>query len=146
MHFQTNLLLLKRPHLHTFQRALANLARSVPFELSVSLHSQGEEIYYFPFLENNISEGNCAKDPIARQYRVAKRCAVVLSKELGYKISKPEGTACYGGFSDFTAGELMIPSLTVEIGRGKNPLPASEYIKIKERFVKAMVSLVLTLA
>jgi g-D-glutamyl-meso-diaminopimelate peptidase len=101
-------------------KALANLVRSLDFSLVVSLHSQGEEIYYFPKNDK------------------AKRIAKSAENTLGYKISTPTDTACYGGFCDYTGCELGIPSLTLEIGRGKNPLPPSEYHRIKERLSKLL--------
>ena len=45
----------------------------------------------------------------------------------GYNLSHADGYAAYGGLSDYTGGELDIPSFTVELGHGKNPLPLSEY-------------------
>lgn len=119
-------------------RALANLARSINFSLSVSLHSQGEEIYCFPSCEDF-----CDDKLISRASEIALMCGSYMAKKLGYIISKPTGTASYGGFSDFTAGELEIPSLTIEVGKGTNPLPYKEYSKIKERFSEALVGVAL---
>ena len=101
-------------------KALANLIRSVDFSLVVSLHSQGEEIYYFPENEK------------------VKRIAKSAEEKLGYSISTPDGTASYGGLCDYTGCELSIPSLTIEIGKGKNPLPENEYHRIKERLSKLL--------
>ena len=102
-------------------RALASLARSVDFSLVVSLHSQGEVIYSFP--------ENTASAPLSAAERI-----------LGYRREPPCDTACYGGFCDYTAGELGIPSLTLEVGHGENPLPDTEYYKIRERMALALVT------
>jgi g-D-glutamyl-meso-diaminopimelate peptidase len=99
-------------------RALADLARSLQLSLSVSLHSQGEEIYAFP--------------------KSAERVGRALADELGYRLTRPEGTAAYGGFSDFTAGALGIPSLTLEVGRGENPLGISEFLRIRHATSRAL--------
>ncbi len=100
--------------------ALASLARTIDLSLCVSLHSQGEEIYYFP------------KDE--RAYAIASKAGTLL----GYDICEPSGTALYGGFCDYTGCSLGIPSLTLEVGRGKNPLPESEFYRIKENVLKAL--------
>jgi len=83
--------------------ACANFVRVFSPSAVVSLHSQGEELFYSP------------RD--RRTGRIAER----LSKILGYGIAAPEGCAEYGGLCDYT-GALGIPSFTLEVGRGKNPL------------------------
>ncbi len=109
-------------------RSLAKLVRSIDLSLVVSLHSQGEEIYAFP-----------SGSPYSA--RIAGR----LGERLGYEIAVPGGTAAYGGFCDYTGNELGIPSLTLEVGRGSNPLPRAEYNKIRARLVKELFLLPLTL-
>lgn len=89
--------------------ALSGFIRSVSPAMIFSLHTQGEEIYCGagapPFAEG-----------IAR--RMASLC--------GYRYTKPEGMAAYGGLSDFAAGSLGIPSFTLECGKGENPLPPKD--------------------
>jgi g-D-glutamyl-meso-diaminopimelate peptidase len=85
-------------------RALAGLVKVISPKLIISLHSQGEEIYYSP------------------KTKRADRVAHFASAALGYKLSSATGTACYGGFCDYTGYTLGIPSLTLELGRGENPL------------------------
>ncbi len=119
-------------------RALANLVRTVDFALSVSLHSQGEEIYCFPNIDS--SKNNSLK---LQSAETALKCGKYMAKSLGYVISKPTGTASYGGFSDFTGAELGIPSLTVEVGKGANPLSREEYNRIKERFSVSLLKVAL---
>ena len=101
-------------------QAAASLARTLDFSAIVSLHSQGEVIYH---------------------YRIDKSAAPVthLQKALGYSPDTPNDTARFGGFCDYTAGELLIPSITIEVGKGENPLPESEYHRIKERIFYALV-------
>lgn len=87
-------------------RAVMGLVRTVMPSGVISLHTQGEEIYYKPYTPG------------------AKRVAARLSERCGYRVSVPEGTAAYGGLTD-ALGEMGIPSFTIEAGRGKNPLPES---------------------
>ncbi len=96
-------------------RALMRLVLSLDFALVLSLHSAGEEIYPGP-------KGECTEF-----------LAGFISDSLGYKISAPTDTALYGGLCDYTAGELGIPSVTLEIGRGENPLPLSEFYREREK-------------
>ena len=95
-------------------RCVANLVRTVAPRAVVSLHAQGEEIYAFPHTKR------------------VKRIAGRLAGMCGYSLSVPDGTASYGGLSDYS-GSLGIPSFTFEVGKGKNPLPES---LISEVFIR----------
>ncbi|MBQ7363493.1 MAG: gamma-D-glutamyl-meso-diaminopimelate peptidase [Clostridia bacterium] len=100
-------------------KSAANLVRCTSPSAVLSLHSQGEEIYYSP------------RTP--RTARIAQRlCAIT-----GYTPRIPEGTAAYGGLCDYT-GSLGIPSFTLEVGRGKNPLPESEIPRIAGELFPAL--------
>ena len=48
----------------------------------------------------------------------------------GYELCRPEGTAAYGGLSDWYTAEFARPAFTLECGRGQNPLPLADYFKI----------------
>ena len=62
----------------------------------------------------------------------------------GYRMSSPEGTACYGGLKDYFTLEYDRPAFTIEIGRGKNPLPINELSPIFARLYETlMLSLVI---
>lgn len=101
-------------------KALCNLVRIKEPYLALSLHTQGEEIYY-------TSGGNSSSDSLA----IAK----TISRLSGYAISMPIGTAQYGGFTDWFIEEFKRPSFTLECGKGTNPLPFSDldeiYCRIK---------------
>ena len=86
--------------------AVANLLRIITPSLVLSLHTQGGEVYYSP-----------------KDNRVL-RLAESFAKMVGYRTAVPEGSAKYGGLCDYS-GALGIPSLTAELGIGKNPLPIS---------------------
>ena len=107
-------------------RGVAAFIRALAPSLVVSLHTQGEEVYYSP--RGNADGG--------RTLRIAERFA----DRCGYKVSVPQGTAAYGGLCDYT-GAMGIPSLTVELGRGENPLPASLTRRIFARVGAALADL-----
>jgi len=89
----------------------------------LTLHSQGEEIYSAP-----------TGVYVPRSNSIAK----LLSRMTGYKLSVPEGSAAYGGLTDWVTSKLNKPSFTIECGKGKNPLPIGEteniYSVLREAF------------
>ena len=85
--------------------AVANLVRVLMPDLIISLHTQGEEIF--------------ARPATPKTAKIAARIA----KSVSFEYKNAEGTAAYGGLCDYTGEVLGILSLTVELGRGKNPLP-----------------------
>ncbi len=103
--------------------ALASFIRYNSDELCgvLTLHSQGEEIYYK-------SRGECPKK--------SEFLVRLISKMTGYKPSDTSGSASYGGLTDWLIGGLGIPSFTLECGRGTNPLPISQagsiYLRLRE--------------
>ena len=103
-------------------KGVANLVRVLtPFAV-LSLHSQGEEIYFFPGAPS------------------VGRCAARLSSLTGYKVAEPTDTALYGGLCDFT-GAMGIPSFTYEVGKGENPLPENDIVGIFPRIAESIVLL-----
>ena len=98
--------------------ALAAFVRSAKPRLVMSLHTQGEEIYY------------CGG---GRELPGVRAAALRLSSLSGYRIALPSGPAAYGGLCDYTTASLGIPSFTVECGRGENPLPPSDFPLIYAR-------------
>ena len=87
----------------------------------LTLHSQGEEIYASSGGESLYGMAAAAK---------------LMSSMTGYKIAEPEGTAAYGGLTDWCIKKLRRPSFTIECGKGENPLPYTElddiYGKLRE--------------
>ena len=108
--------------------ALCRLIRTVEPELILTLHSQGEEIFY--------TSGGEAP-------RASRRIGRIISELTGYTLSEPDGTAAYGGLTDWFIAEFGKPSFTIECGRGVNPLPADDFIKIyarlREMFFRAPI-------
>ena len=104
-------------------RSLSNFIRALSPTAVVSLHTQGEELYSKPGTE------------------YVGRIAGRLSGAVGYKHSQPSGPASYGGLCDYTGVALGIPSFTVELGQGKNPLPDAAFTSICERVRKLLLLL-----
>lgn len=107
--------------------ALAALIRTLMPAAVLSLHTQGEEIYY------------AAEAKIEGSEAIAHRFA----KLSGYRVAVPEGAAAYGGLADYTAGKLRIPSFTLECGKGENPLPDGDaplvYASIRRLLFESML-------
>lgn len=100
---------------------LCNYLRfSAPMGGVLTLHTQGEEIYY------------TSGDMVAEN---SERLGKYLSRVSGYTLSRPEGLAAYGGFTDWFIRAFGRPSFTVECGKGSNPLPVSDmpmmYLKLR---------------
>ncbi len=98
--------------------ALAGFIRAARPRFLMSLHTQGEEIYY---------AGGGVELPGARA------TALRLAGLSGYRVALAEGPAAYGGLADYTTASLGIPSFTVECGLGENPLPCREIPAIYRR-------------
>ena len=95
---------------------------------AVALHSQGEEIYY-----------EYGKHTPERGEHLAK----IFAAASGYTLVQNAGLASHAGFKDWTIEALGIPSFTFELGKGRNPLPLSDfesvYKSIEETLVLACV-------
>ena len=55
-----------------------------------------------------------------------------LSKVSGYELILPSGMESYSGFKDWVLEKYNIPSFTVEVGKGVNPVSFSGFEKIKK--------------
>lgn len=81
----------------------------------ITLHTQGEEIYY---------------KSMGHEPQRSEHIAKIISRMTGYCLSEAEGTASYGGLTDWFIKEFDKPSFTIECGKGKNPLPSSQILNI----------------
>lgn len=102
--------------------ALCNFLRYTAPSLILTLHSQGEEIF------GGDIEG------VKNGLSIGRRLAEMSS----YKLSVPEGTAAYGGLSDWYTREMKLPSFTLECGIGENPLPLSDGEQIYRKLRRAL--------
>lgn len=106
-------------------RSLCNFVRCTNPSLAISLHTQGEEIYYT----------SCGG-----RSEISFDIARAVANMTGYALSTPSGTAGYGGFTDWFIREFRAPALTLECGRGVNPLPFSSLGSIYSRLRRALIT------
>lgn len=96
-------------------RALADFTRSHNFRLVLAYHSQGEVIFWdFMGLEPPES------------YIIGRQ----LSAVSGYALEQPTGITSYAGYKDWFIQDYRRPGYTIEVGRGRNPLPISQFPQI----------------
>ena len=105
-------------------QAITSLCRKNYFRQAFAFHSQGEEIYW-----------QYGDDLTEKSELIAR----VLSMISGYKMSKPEGLAVGGGFKDWFIKEFTRPAFTIEIGKGKNPLPLEDIVPIYNKLENMLV-------
>ncbi len=99
-------------------QALTALCGRMNFRSVLALHSQGEEIYW--------KYGD-------RTPPGAELMARVLAMSSGYELKTPSSIASHGGFKDWFIEKHGRPGFTVEMGKGKNPLPLDDLEPICER-------------
>ena len=109
-------------------RAICGFCSTFDAKRLYSFHSQGEEVYWYYGRRTPIISRDMANE-------FALAC--------GYKTAFPSGTAVFGGLKDWYIEKFGRPGFTVEIGKGKNPLPLSDfdeiYEKLKPALIKALV-------
>lgn len=107
------------PHSEPETAALVALCRKKKFKRVMACHSQGEEIYY--------TYG--PQTPPESRF-LAERMAFLS----GYRATEPEeAVASHGGFKDWFIQETGRMGFTVELGKGRNPLPRCETGEIVRR-------------
>lgn len=111
-----------RPESEPETAALAGLVRLLHPRLILTLHTQGEEIYFD------------APNASPAMHKIAQRLAALT----GYTLGIAEGTAAYGGLTEW-AVRCGIPSFTLECGKGKNPLPIAFAPEIYETLQDAFL-------
>jgi g-D-glutamyl-meso-diaminopimelate peptidase len=84
-----------------------------PWKGVLTFHTQGEEIFV----------------PLPQSVR-CKVTARRLSELSGYRLSRADGMAAFGGLSDWCAQKQGIPAFTMECGKGRNPLPQNMLFSI----------------
>lgn len=104
-----------KPHSEPETIALVELCKKCNIRHVMALHSQGEVIYWS--YGNNIP---CK----------SRKMAEIMATTSNYSLDVPLGIATGGGFKDWFIKEFSRPGFTVEIGKGENPLPASDAFKI----------------
>ncbi len=93
-------------------RSLYNLTVANDFALTISMHTQGDIIYwkYLDFLPPRSEE-----------------IADELSRVSGYQKAITPYASGFAGYKDWYISYYNRPGYTIEIGRGENPLPISDF-------------------
>ncbi len=99
-------------------KALVSLCERASFRHVVALHSQGEEIYW--------SYGD-------RTPPSARLMALVMASASGYSVCEPQGMASHGGFKDWFIEHTGRCGFTIELGKGRNPLPLTSFDNVYTR-------------
>lgn len=95
--------------------AMFDFTNKTNFDLTISYHTQGGEIYY-KFLDKVPSRGL----EIGEEF----------SRVSGYELANVAYSSAFAGYKDWVIQDYNIPSYTVEAGRGVNPLPLSQFFDI----------------
>ena len=118
----------KQPESEPETQAMCAFCRKNNIHHAVAFHSQGEEIYWH-FGEHTPERAGVM--------------ATVMARSSVYKKSSPEGLAVGGGFKDWFITEFKRPAFTVEVGKGRNPLPPEDlgpiYDKIEEMLTLCLI-------
>ena len=105
--------------------SMANFTISHKFEMVISFHSQGEEIYW-NFSNYHIPE--------------AEKIAEYFAKVSGYELKSNPLEASYAGYKDWFIQQFRKPGFTIEVGKGENPLPLSQFNNIYKAIEEIMIS------
>lgn len=107
---------------------LTALCRQENFRHIIAFHSQGEEIYW-----------HYGEHTHPNAFLMGR----ILAVASGYELCMPSGLASHGGFKDWFIEEFHRPGFTIEIGKGVNPLPLSDfdsvYTKLEEMMMLAAI-------
>jgi len=98
-------------------KTVADFTRAHDFRLVIAYHSQGEVIYW---------------DYQNMAGALARNIAESFSAVSGYALDETTGIASYAGYKDWFIEKYRRPGYTVEVGRGTNPLPISQFPRIYE--------------
>ena len=104
--------------------ALMSLCETATVRHCIAFHSQGEVIYW-----------DYNEIPTLR----GRKMAEIFAASSGYALDIPTGIATGGGFKDWFIERFRRPGFTVEMGRGRNPLPPEEGAEIYENLREMMV-------
>lgn len=99
-------------------RLMAELAEEVRPDVLVTLHAQGEEIYW--------EYGGIRPDGGAALGREMERRS-------GYRLTEVPPESAYAGYKDWFIDRFRKPGFTVECGLGENPLPLCQLDEICDR-------------
>lgn len=93
-------------------RALADFTRRLDPALVLAYHSQGEVIYWQ-------FQGEAPAE--------SQRIAALFAEVSGYEAAETPYSSGFAGYKDWFIQDFDRPGFTIEVGRGVNPLPLSEF-------------------
>ena len=108
---------------------MINFTKLINFDMTLSLHSQGQEIYW-SYLNKNINKA----------YIIGKK----MEKVSGYKLTIPNFYSSFAGYKDWFIDKFNKPGFTIEIGKGQEgkslPLEKANeiYNELEEIFLVAI--------
>lgn len=92
-------------------KVMYDFTRAQDFDLTISYHSQGEVIYW-----------QYRNYDVPNAYNIARE----MSRASGYELA-PSPQDSNAGYRDWFIVDFRRPGYTVEVGRGTNPLPLSQF-------------------
>lgn len=95
-------------------RALAGYTEVVDPELVLAYHAQGEEIYW----------------QYGEEVPGARELGEQFAQVSGYTLADTPYESGFAGYKDWFIQTFRRPGYTIEVGRGENPLPLSQFDKI----------------
>lgn len=96
-------------------RAMYDLTRSLSPDLVLAYHSQGRVIYWQ--FQDYEPEG-------------ARQIAELFGRASGYEVADVPFESGFAGYKDWFVQDYNRPGYTIEVGRGVNPLPLSQFDEI----------------
>jgi len=98
--------------------AMVAYTKANDFAHTISLHTQGEEIFW-RYQDYNPPG--------------AEELARSLSEASGYVLEDVPDISSHGGYRDWFIQEYNRPGMTIECGKGENPLPLSDFDEIYKK-------------
>ena len=104
--------------------AMAALTRAVQPDVTLSYHTQGEEIYWR--FQDYAPPG-------------AQELGERLARVSGYRLEDTPFASGFAGYKDWFLQDFRRPGYTIEAGLGTNPLPLSQFDEIYRRNIGILV-------
>lgn len=108
---------------------IINFTKIINFDMTISLHSQGQEIYW-SYLNKKIEKA----------YEIGKK----MERVSGYKLCEPDYYSSFAGYKDWFIDKFNKPGFTIEVGKGEEgkSLPLEKvkqiYNELEEIFLVAI--------
>lgn len=105
--------------------AIYNFTLAHNFKITISYHTQGEEIYW-----------NFQNINPPRGYEIGQ----VFSRISGYTLANVPYNSSFAGYKDWFIQNYNRPGYTIEAGKGENPLPISQFNEIYNKNIGILVT------